>query len=195
MKTLPLLIMILTLALGQGCRGPEGPLGPPGPQGPQGPQGPAGMPGGGELSLLFDIEGTFDEENEYTLFFEFPTDRIEVFETDVVLVYLQWDAFMDNNNNPVPIWRLLPQTIFQDAGLIQYNFDHTFIDVSIFLEAQFNRANLGPEWTDNQVFRVVIVPAAHAGGKTAAPVDYSNYEEVIRYLQVSDKKVPKFQNK
>jgi hypothetical protein len=194
MKKVTLLFMALALALGQACRGPEGLPGPQGPQGPQGPVGPQGPAGNGELSTVFDIEGDFTGDNDFSLLFEFPQDEVEVFESDVVLVYLQWDVAGSDTDNPVPIWRLLPQTVFLEAGILQYNFDFTPDDVSIFLEAQFDLATLTPEWTTDQVFRVVVVPAAFAGEKIrgSSPVDFKNYDEVIKRLGISDKKVPKF---
>ncbi|HAI44493.1 MAG TPA: hypothetical protein DCM40_43530, partial [Maribacter sp.] len=84
---------------------------------------------------------------------------IEVFETDVVLVYMLWDVTEDSNGESVDIWRLMPQTRILDQGLLQYNYDYTFFDVSIFLESDFDLSTLQPGDTDDQVFRIAILPA------------------------------------
>ena len=38
---------------------------------------------------------------------------------------------------------------------------HTFLDVNIFLDANFNLNTLGSNYTDNQVFRIAILPAEY----------------------------------
>ena len=117
----------------------EGPAGPPGPPGRDGLDGLDGQDGVNILGQVLEIEGTFSAENDYRILFEFP-QTVEVFESDVVLVYLLFDQTEDSNGEPVDIWRLLPQTRILDQGLLQYNYDHTFLDVSIFLEADFKNS-------------------------------------------------------
>ncbi|MFS4456868.1 collagen-like protein [Maribacter sp. 2304DJ31-5] len=136
---------------------------------------------------VIDIEGTFDATNEYSILYEFP-QTIEVFETDVVLVYLLWDQTEDSNGEAVDIWRLLPQTRILDQGLLQYNFDHTFLDVNIFLESDFDLSTLLPGDTDNQVFRIAVLPAeALQTGK----LDTSNIHAVMGRFGISEKDIQK----
>ena len=129
----------------------EGPIGPPGFDGFDGRDGLNGEDGVNILGAVIDIEGTFSADMDYTIGYEFP-NTIEVFETDVVLVYLLWGQTEDGNGELVDIWRLMPQTRILDQGLLQYNFDHTFFDVTMFLEADFDLATLPAGDTDNQVF-------------------------------------------
>ena len=98
----------------------EGPAGPPGFDGLDGLD---GLDGVNILGQVVDIEGTFDAGNDYSLFFEF-SQSIEVFETDVVLVYILFDQTQDSNGDPVDIWRLLPQTRILDQGLLQLSLIH-----------------------------------------------------------------------
>ena len=49
-----------------------------------------------------------------------------------------------------------------DEGSFQYNFNHTFIDVLLFLQADVNLNLLGSSLTENQTFRIAIVAAAFA---------------------------------
>ncbi|MGB5371228.1 MAG: collagen-like protein, partial [Flavobacteriaceae bacterium] len=74
----------------------EGPQGPPGFDGFDGIDGQDGQDGINILGKVIDIEGDFTPENDYSIFFEFP-QTVEVFETDVVLVYLLWDQTSDSN--------------------------------------------------------------------------------------------------
>ncbi|HEV7349766.1 collagen-like protein [Telluribacter sp.] len=188
MKKLLLSFLLVSTGLLLGCEGPVGPQGIPGPEGIPGPQ---GAPGVNVVSTVFDIDGSFNAQNEYQIFFDFPPEEIEVFETDAVLVYRLWDEIEDPGG-PIPVWRMLPQTVFMPQGLMQYNFDHSFLDVSIFIDAQFNRATLGADWTQNQTFRVVIVPADFARNGRAGAVDFSDYEAVKKHFGINESTIKKY---
>ncbi len=166
----------------------EGPVGPPGFDGRDGQDGQDGV---NILGSVIDIEGTFSEDNDFTIAYEFP-NTIEVFETDIVLVYLLWAQTEDGNGELVDIWRLMPQTRILNQGLLQYNFDHTFFDVTMFLEADFDLRVLLPGDTDNQVFRIAILPADSISGKSS--LDKSNITEVMNYLGVSEKDIQKIKS-
>jgi len=170
------LLSILSLAMIMAsCEGPVGPPGPPGFDGLD------GLDGINILGKVLEIEGTFTSFNE-PLFYEFPQD-VEVFESDIVLVYILWEVAEDNNGEFVDVWRLLPQTRLLDQGILQYNFDHTFFDVSIFLEGNFDFATLGPEDTDNQIFRIAIMPAEFGLDETFDPTDM---DAVLDKMKISD---------
>lgn len=178
-STLGILLALLILA----CEGPAGPPGPPGFDGID------GADGVNILGQVLEIEGDFTPENNYSILYEFP-NTVEVFESDVVLVYLLWDQTEDGNGDPVDIWRLLPQTRILNQGLLQYNFDHTFFDVSLFLEADFDLGTLAPGDTDNQVFRIAVLPADFAQG---AKLDQTNLAAVMQTLNVSEKDIKRIQ--
>ncbi len=148
MKKIILSLTLLVSAFVMSCQGPAGPEGLEGLPGPQGPKGDAGV---NILGTVFDMKGSFNTANDYRIYFEFPADKVEVFESDVVLVYRLWETVKDGNNT-VPVWRMLPQTTFLPQGALQYNFDHTFLDVSVFVDTQFNRTTLESKWTDRPDF-------------------------------------------
>lgn len=134
------------------CEGDRGPVGPPGPP---------GSGGDSEIGHVYDIEVNFNPQNNYSAVSEFPLS-VEVFETDVVLVYLL-ESQISDPTGPVDVWSPLPQTFYLDFGdQVSYNFNHTFFDVNIFLDGNINLDALGPEFTSNQIFRVVILPATEA---------------------------------
>ncbi|MGB5553604.1 MAG: collagen-like protein [Flavobacteriaceae bacterium] len=165
----------------------EGPQGPPGYDGYDGLDGLDGLDGINILGKVIDIEGDFTAADNYTIAYEFP-QTFEVFETDVVLVYLLWDQTTDGNDDPVDIWRLMPQTRILDQGLLQYNFDYTFFDVTLFLESDFDLATLPAGDTDNQVFRIAVLPAE---ALSSAKIDTSNLEGIMGMMNMTDKEVQK----
>lgn len=137
------------------------------------------------LGQVVDIQGSFNASNDYGILYEFP-QSIEVFETDVVLVYLLWDQTEDSDGIPVDIWRLMPQTRILDQGFLQYNYDHTFLDVNLFLEADFDLGTLPSGDTDDQIFRIAIIPAEQAQGSR---FDRSNVDAVMQLLGVQEKDI------
>lgn len=153
----------------------DGPAGPQGPQGPEGPQGENGL-----IATVIDLEGSFTAANNYELFLEFNDANVEVFETDVVLVYLKVGEDGTAGGAPVEVFRMLPQTYFLDGGALQYNFDHTFFDVLIFLDGTIDFATLDPSYTQNQVLRIAIVPGSFA----TSGVDLSNMNAVMKGLEL-----------
>ena len=163
----------------------EGPAGPPGFDGLDGRDGLDGADGVNILGQVLEIEGDFNAGNDYAIFYEFP-QTVEVFESDIVLVYILWDQTEDGNGDPVDIWRLLPQTRILNQGLLQYNFDHTFLDVSIFLESDFDLSTLQPADTDNQIFRIAIMPSDFNSG---AKLNTSDIRAVMSSLNVKEENI------
>jgi len=111
-----------------------------------------GRDGGLIVSSAFEIVVDFNANNNYEIVEPYGFD---VFEYDVTLVYILWET--DNGQD---VWRLLPQsTIFVGGATLTYNFDFTQTDVKLFLEGTANFDNLGAVWTQDVVFRIVVVPA------------------------------------
>ncbi len=143
-------------------------------EGPAGPPGPPGLPGEEVIFLAsaFEIEVDFTAQNGYSIVEPY---GFEVFPSDVTLVYIQWDSAGGQ-----PIWRLLPQIVEFQEGQLQYNFDFTRDDVSIFLDGTIDFGLLGSEWTQNQVFRVVVIPADNVDA-----VNISSLEAVSKAGNIS----------
>lgn len=183
MKTIKLLFTSVLAILFFACEGPPGPPGFDGFDGRDGRDGLNGLDGVNITSTVLEIQGTFSPANNYSLFYEFP-QNVEVFESDLVLVYLLWESIEDTNGGaPIDVWRLMPQTRIIDQGLLQYNYDHTFLDVSVFLEADFNLDNLPAGDTDNQVFRIAIVPGEFGQDPN---IDITSLSSVMSALDKND---------
>lgn len=122
-----------------------------GPAGPAGYDGQDGQDGGLVYTDVYKLEGDFTSANKYKLGFTFSGDGL--YEGDVVLVYILWKT-VDNTD----IWRLLPQTVVLENETIIYNYDFTYGDVQVFIEYTGDYDNLLPAETENQTFKVVVVP-------------------------------------
>lgn len=173
MKTITSLLFLFTAIFLTSCEGPIGPQGPPGP---------AGADGQALIGTVFETDPiTFTSDNDYSYLFQFPTD-FEVYDGDVVLVYILWEQSSTNDGGTVDVWRLLPQTVALSDGILQYNFDHTTSDVRIFLEGTTDFNNLLPAESENQIFRVAVVPAALAKNKN---IDVTDFNAVMKSMNLN----------
>ena len=136
-------------------------------EGEQGPPGFDGIDGGIIVSNAFEIQVNFNQANNYEIIEAYGFD---VYPFDVTLVYILWET-LDGQD----IWRLIPQSVEFPDGMLTYNFDFTQNDVRLFLDGTTNFNLLAPEWTDNQVFIVVVVPADNVDG-----LDISNLNAVMK---------------
>lgn len=143
----------------------------------EGEMGPPGEDGGLEYATIYEIEGDFTSDNEYSFSFVFPNNGI--YDTDIVLVYILWDVV-----DGLDLWRLCPQTVVLDQGVIQYNFDYTYQDVMVFLDFTVPEGSLKPAETDNQVFRIAVVPADFAALKS---VDVSDINTILQHPEIEIK--------
>ena len=157
------------------CEGPEG------PPGFDGLDGNDGANGGIELSQVFEITRDFTDGNNFLVDYVFPSNTVH--ESDLILVYILWETVGDD-----AIWRLLPQSVLVDQGLLQYNYDHTYKDVNIFLDANFDLNTLNTDFTLDQTIRIAVVPGAFA---QTSKMDTSNINEVMKKLGVSEIDVQK----
>lgn len=169
MKKIILLLTVVTAFVFQGCEGPEG---------PQGPVGPAGD----TISEVFEVTRSFNSGNNFSSIIPL---NPQIYASDVVLVYLLWETV----NPTTPVWRLMPQTVQLNEGDLLYNYDFTRSDVNLFLSsADLDLNSLASQWTQNQTFRIVIVPGYFSKSATKQ-VDFSNYDEVIKAFNIDDSNV------
>lgn len=159
-----------------------------GPVGPPGPPGPPGEPGGLEFAQVVEYESVnFTADNSYSFEVNFNDAGLEVFETDAVFVYMKTGEDGTADGLPVEVFRLLPQTYFLDEGVLQYNYDFTFFEVLVFLDGTIDFASLDAQYTNNRVFRIVVVPAEFAN----SGVDMSNMDAVLKELKINDQNIIK----
>ena len=147
----------------------------------EGPQGPPGFDGETLLGTTLEFQTSFNSQNNFSSLFVFPTDVV-VYESDVVMAYLLEETIFSNGES-TDVWTPLPQSFFTDQGLLQFTFNHTYSDVNVLLQANFNLNNAAAFFTQNQLFRVVIIPAAFANDPS---LNTLNYEEVHKRLGTED---------
>lgn len=167
-------IIIISTVLLVSCIEGQGPAGPQGPQGPPGPVGQA-----------YEVQASFDESNDYSVISTFP-DNIEVLESDIVAVYLLWEVDQDTGND---VWQPLPVSVFFDDGELQYGFDHTVSDAKLFLTGDTDLSTVGDEFTQDQIFRVAILPVDYV---QANDIDLGNVQEVMNALNMQN--IQRFQS-
>jgi len=144
-----------------------------GPRGPQGPEGPEGVKG--ESGYLFEYTNVSFTAPDFEVFLDYPSD-FDGLDTDMHLVYFLWDVQEDENGDPLDIWRLLPQTVLTDVGMLQYNYDASRIDTRLFMDAEFDLEALGAIDTDNWVVRVVVIPSTNWNARIV--VDFTDYRAI-----------------
>lgn len=142
----------------------------------EGDPGPPGAPGINILGQVFEVNVDFTAANNYEQLIVFPSN-IEVYESDAVLVYWLEDVVSDGQGGTMDVWSPLPQTIYLDPGSFQYTFNHTFVDVLLFLQGDFNLGLLGNGYTIDQIFRIAIVPSEYGAMNLSM-------EELLRNLQI-----------
>jgi hypothetical protein len=122
------------------------------------------------ISEVFQVTTNFTPQNGYSTFIPL---HPPIFNSDVVLVYRLWGT-----DGGSPVWRLIPQTVYLPQGELDYNFDFTRFDVSLFLDSDFDLFFADSQWKLNQTFRIVLIP----GYFGSARVDYSDYNKVMEML-------------
>ena len=168
MKKFYVLLFFATILIS--CEGTVGPPGPPGPQGVPGEDGYDGL-----IGQVIEVQADLNAGTDFEYFVEIPSD-IEVFESDVIMVYRLMEVFDDTD-----VWEPLPQTIFRNNGILLYTFDYTLFDVRLFLDGTVDFGKLDPNDTDGLIFRIAIIPADFAKG-----VNLKKMDEVIKALHVED---------
>lgn len=150
----------------------------------EGPEGPPGFDGiDAEIGTVYEniAPNYYDFVSpDYAVRFNFPTP---IFDSDVVLVY-RFDG-VDSGNRQV--WQALPETYYLSNGTRDFSFKYVFTEnyVNIYLDGN-NRSTITADYRLDQIFRIVVVPAAFASS-----VDTSNYNEVMNTLKISENQVKK----
>jgi hypothetical protein len=150
----------------------------------EGDPGPPGLDGGLVYAQVFETTVNFNSGNDFENLITYPSN-VEIYESDAILVYRLVEV-IPGNGGPIDVWEQLPQTYFLNQGTLLYSFDHTFLDLKIFLDGNFDLNTLGTDFTNNQTFRIAVVPAEFA--KTNPTM-----EQVIEMMQVDVSEIEKIQ--
>ncbi|MCL9771128.1 hypothetical protein NAT47_11950 [Flavobacterium sp. HXWNR69] len=133
------------------------------------------------ISEVFEVTRSFNAANNYSALIDLGTP---IYASDMILVYHLYDVIGGQD-----VWRLMPQTYyFNDGGELDYNFDFTRNDVNIFLDANFPLIDLSSAWTQNQTFRIVIVPG-YFSNRSATQVNLKDFNAVVQSYGINLKTI------
>jgi hypothetical protein len=173
MKKIILLLAVVAMFGFQGCTGPEG---PPGQD--------------GLLTEVFEVTMDFTSVNNYGS--TFPLDP-KIYSGDNLLVYE-----LVNTNGGIDTWALLPQVYYLNGGTYQFNYNFSFDQFTILLDASFPLIQVPANLITNKTFRIVIIPGddgQNSGGPNSklstTKEDYSDYNAVIAKYKIDDSNVKK----
>jgi hypothetical protein len=133
-----------------------------------------------EVFELKNVNFSFDGGNSYSIY---RTLNPQIYPSDVILIYRMSDLI----NSNTPVWQQIPRTLYLNQGELDYDFDFSKEDFTIYAGGDYD-LSLTPGYLTNQTFRIVIVPG-YFSGKMAKPVDYSDYNAVIKAFGIDDSKV------
>ncbi len=171
MKKLLLLFTVIAMSAFTSCEGP---------QGPPGFNGSNGTPGFSAESEVFEVTNvSFSASNDW--FVTYGLDPV-ILTTDNILVYE-----LVNTNNNIDAWSLLPQIYYFDNGQAQYNFNFSYDQFSLFLDADFDLNLLPATFTQQKTFRIVVIPGYSA--RDASSINFENYDEVLKAFNIDDSKI------
>lgn len=179
MKKILSLFAIIGLFAFTGCEGPEG---PPGQDGVKGDP--------GYVNEVFEVTMSFTSGNNYGKTFSLSP---KIYSGDNLLIYE-----LVNTNNGIDTWALLPQIYYFTGGSAQYNYEFSYDQFSILIDASFPLSQLPTSFTSNKTFRIVIIPGddgVNSGGPNSKSsvnkADYSDYYAVIKKYNIDDSNIKK----
>jgi len=131
-----------------------------------------------EVFELKNINFAYNPTDGYTIYQKFTPN---IYASDVVLIY-RLSGTIDSNT---PVWQLIPRTLFLNQGELDYDFDFSKEDFTIYAGGNYD-LSLTPQYLNNQTFRIVIVP-----GSFSTSFDTSNYAAVISALNINESQIQK----
>ena len=165
MKKIILLLSIITFTILSSCSGEDG---APGKNGQD-----------ALISEVFELQNVNfgNSGNGYKIFQNLNPN---IYASDVILIYRK-SGLLTNGN---PIWQPIPRTLYVTQGELDYDFDFSKQDFTIYAGGTYN-LSLTPAYITNQTFRIVIVPGAFSNRLRKD----MTYEEVIAKYNINDKNV------
>jgi len=170
MKKIITILAVIGMFSLQGCVGPEGVPGPPGSPGQD-----------GLIAEVFEIKNisfNYDATDGYIIYQKLTPS---IYASDVVLIYRLSGTLSSGS----PIWQSIPRTLFLPQGELDYDFDFSKDDFTIYAGGTYN-LSLTPQYLNNQTFRIVIVP-----GSFAANLNKSSYTSVMAALNINESQIQK----
>ena len=161
MKKLLFLLAFVGITGLSSCEGPEGPAGPAGPE--------------AEVFELLNVNFSSDANG----YFIYRALNPNIFDSDNILIY----RLSGTIDPQTPIWQLIPRTLYLEQGELDYDYDFSPVDFTIYAGGTYD-LSLTPQYIQNQTFRVVIIPGYFSNRSTA--VDVNDYNAVIQAYGINE---------
>lgn len=174
MKKIVSIMAITLMTLLTACEGSQGPQGFDGFDGQDGQDGQDGL-----ISEVFELQNInfgYNAIDGYTIYQKFTPP---IYSSDNVLIYRKSGTTSDNS----PVWQLIPRTLYVTQGELDYDFDFSKDDFTIYAGGNYN-LSLTPTLINNQTFRIVILP-----GSFSTLINKNNYADVMAALNFKEKEV------
>jgi hypothetical protein len=133
-----------------------------------------------EVFELRNVNFGYDNQYGYNIY---QTLNPQLYPADVLLIY----RLSGTINSSTPIWQQIPRTLYLDQGELDYDFDFSTQDFTIYAGGTYDLA-LTPTYINNETFRIVIVPG-YLSNRMSNKVDYSDYNAVMKAFNINDSKV------
>ena len=133
------------------------------------------------LSKVYEVRNVnfaFNANNGYSIY---QTLNPHISPSDVLLIY----RLSGTINPSTPIWQQIPRTLYLPQGELDYDFDFSKEDFTIYAGGTYD-LSLTPNYITNQTFRLVIIPGYASNKAAAKNVDYSDYKAVIEAFHIDD---------
>lgn len=173
MKKIILLLAIVGMFGFQGCEGPEG---PPGQD--------------GLIAEVFELKNVsfVDDPNDSPDMGYYIYEKLEpkILNSDQILIY-RLSGTIDANT---PVWQLIPRTLFLQQGELDYDFDFSKEDFTIYAGGTYN-LSLTPQYLNNQTFRIVIIPGDGVNLTSKKTIDFKDYNAVIKAYNIKESQIQK----
>lgn len=134
------------------------------------------------IARTFEVTRTFNATNDFAVEAVVP-DNVEVFNADVALVYILDPIKSAQENGDV--WEPLPRTFnFSPSGFATFRYNFIFDEqqnkasIEIVLDSDDLNA-LAADITQNQIFRIVVVPSAFAKNTKVDLLDFNAVQSAL----------------
>lgn len=144
------------------------------------------------ISEVFEINGDFlpdSETGQYSLYYPL---NPELFPGDMVLVYRRNGSFDGST-----IWEPIPRTLYFANGAgpdteVDYDFNFTRYDILLYMDIAFGNLADFPELTNNQTFRIVIIPGYD--NTDYSSLNLNDYNAVAKKLNIHESDIQRIAN-
>lgn len=133
-----------------------------------------------EAFELRNIDFGYNPTDGYTIY---QTLNPQIAPSDVILIY-RLSGTIDAST---PIWQQIPRTLFLPEGELDYDFDFSKEDFTIYAGGTYD-LELTPSYINNETFRIVIVPAylSNKNSGNQEKIDFSDYNAVVKAYNLKD---------